>query len=72
MGKFFDEIPDFLLTWLEKQKVFWVATAPSMDDGYVNVSPKGVDGSFRVLSQNRVWYEDLTGSGVCFSFLECT
>ena len=64
MGKFFDEIPDLLLAWLDKQKIFWVATAPSLTNGFVNVSLKGVEGSFHVVSQNRVWYEDLTGSGM--------
>ncbi|KAJ2971623.1 hypothetical protein NUW54_g12463 [Trametes sanguinea] len=63
MGKFYESIPDFLITWLEKQEVFWVATAPLSPEGHVNISPKGIRGSFRVGSPNRVWYQDLTGSG---------
>ena len=43
--------------------MFFVATAPSGDDGHVNLSPKGYD-TLRVLGPNRVAYLDLTGSGV--------
>lgn len=64
MVQYFDKIPDFLIRWIEKQKVFWVATAPLTADGLVNLSPKGVAGSFRVVNPNQVWYEDLTGSGI--------
>jgi hypothetical protein len=63
MAKFFDEIPEFLVEWILKQKLFWVASAPLTSDGYVNVSPKGIEGSFHVVSPTQVWYEDLTGSG---------
>ena len=52
-----------LVAWIDKQPVFFVASAPSDRDGHVNVSPKGYD-SFRVLGPTRVAYLDLTGSGV--------
>ncbi|RDB30049.1 Pyridoxamine 5'-phosphate oxidase family protein ustO [Hypsizygus marmoreus] len=64
MVKYYDEIPEFLFKWIAQQKVFWVATAPLTSDGLVNISPKGVEGSFRVEGPNKVWYEDLTGSGI--------
>ena len=41
--------------------MFFVGTAPSTG-GRVNLSPKGTD-SFRVLSDTRVAYLDITGSG---------
>ncbi|KAF7979858.1 hypothetical protein HWV62_40617 [Athelia sp. TMB] len=63
MGKFFDDIPSFLVPWLAEQEMFWVATAP-LAGGHVNVSPKGVRGCFHYVSPTRVWYEDLTGSGI--------
>ena len=63
MGKFYDEIPDTLRSWIEKQKMFWVATAPLSAEGHVNLSPKGYEDTFFVLGPRRVWYEDLTGSG---------
>jgi hypothetical protein len=62
MGQHFDSIPDYLITWILEQKLFWVATAP-VQGGHVNVSPKSTPGTFHVVNNNRVWYEDLTGSG---------
>ncbi|TFK34647.1 hypothetical protein BDQ12DRAFT_656566 [Crucibulum laeve] len=64
MGQFFDAIPEFLFPWIKQQKMFWVATAPLGTDGHVNVSPKGFEGTFRIVNEKQVWYEDLTGSGV--------
>jgi hypothetical protein len=62
MGKLFDGITPELRQFIEQQHVFFVATAPRADAGRVNLSPKGLD-SFRVLSDRRVAYLDLTGSG---------
>lgn len=64
MGQFYEEIPEFLISWIEQQKVFWVATAPLTGDGHVNVSPKGYDGTFHIVNSRKVWYEDLSGSGI--------
>ena len=58
-----DGIDDRLAAWLERQPVFFVATAPLAADGHVNVSPKGTLGTFRVLDRHTVAYLDLTGSG---------
>lgn len=64
MVKFYEEIPNFVIPWIQEQKIFWVATAPLTPDGHVNVSPKGIfEGSFNIVNPNRVWYEDLSGSG---------
>ncbi|KAF7977742.1 hypothetical protein HWV62_2822 [Athelia sp. TMB] len=35
MGKFFNDIPSFLIPWLAEQEMFWVATAP-LSGGHVN------------------------------------
>jgi len=48
--------------WIGEQHAFFVATAPSGDDGHVNLSPKGLEG-LRVLGPRTVAYLDLTGSG---------
>lgn len=64
MGKFFDEIPEFLVSWIQKQQVFYVASAPLDANGHVNVSTKGCDGAFHIVNARKVWYEDLTGSGM--------
>ncbi|KAH9476200.1 Pyridoxamine 5'-phosphate oxidase family protein ustO [Psilocybe cubensis] len=63
MGKFLQEIPDHLIEWILQQEMFWVATAPLSSDGHVNISPKGIKGTFHVVNSRRVWYEDLSGTG---------
>lgn len=56
------DIDDATRSFLERQQVFFVASAPLSGDGHVNLSPKGLD-TFRVLSPTRVCYLDLGGSG---------
>lgn len=64
MAKVFDAIDDRLRAFIEAQPVFFVATAPSADDGHVNVSPKGGTGLFRVTGPHGFAYVDLVGSGI--------
>jgi hypothetical protein len=64
MGRTYDEIDDRLAQWLGEQPVFFVATAPLAGDGHVNLSPKGMDGTWVVTGPRQVAYLDLTGSGV--------
>ena len=61
MGRVTDHIDEPTSAWIERQHLFFVATAPSMG-GHVNLSPKGLD-SFRILSPTEAAYLDLTGSG---------
>ena len=62
MAKLFPVITPELRTFIEKQQLFFVASAPLDPHGHVNLSPKGLD-CLRVLTPNRVAYLDLTGSG---------
>jgi Pyridoxamine 5'-phosphate oxidase len=64
VGKVFEGIDETLARWLTEQPVFFVASAPLAADGLVNCSPKGLAGSFVVLSERCVAYLDLTGSGI--------
>jgi hypothetical protein len=64
MAKVHDGVGPELQRFLERQPLFFVATAPLAADGHVNVSPKGHHGTFAVLDQYRVAYLDLTGSGI--------
>lgn len=64
MGRTYDAIDGGLSDFLARQHVFFVATAPSGGDGHINLSPKGLDGTFAVLGPKTVAYLDLTGSGV--------
>ena len=63
MGKVYEGVDDRLAAFIAAQHVFFTATAPSGPDGHVNVSPKGIAGTFAVLGPNRVAYLDYTGSG---------
>ncbi len=63
MAKVFDEITDHMRGWIERQALFFVATAPLAEDGHVNLSPKGPIGSFAVLGPREVAYLDVSGSG---------
>ncbi|KAI1159309.1 pyridoxamine phosphate oxidase family protein [Nemania serpens] len=62
MGAFYEEIPENVMDWIRKQKVFWVSTAPLSKHGHVNVSPKGGE-CFGVPNRRTFWYMDMTGSG---------
>lgn len=64
MGRAFEGIDDGMAGWLGVQHVYFVATAPRADDGLLNLSPKGLDGTFVVLDAHTVAYLDLTGSGI--------
>lgn len=64
MGKLLDGIDSKMAVWLEAQPLFFVATAPLSVDGLVNLSPKGLAGSFAVVDEHTVAYLDLTGSGI--------
>lgn len=60
MAKFHDSIDGEIKGFIERQHIFFTASAAPA--GRVNVSPKGMN-AFRVLGPNRVAYLDMTGSG---------
>jgi len=62
MGKLHDSIKPAHKEFIEKQHIFFVATAPLSSNGRINLSPKGLD-CFRVLSEYKVAYMDLISSG---------
>ena len=63
MGKVHDGITGRVRAFVERQPVFFVATAPSGDGGHVNVSPKGLADTFAIVDEHTVAYLDLTASG---------
>ena len=63
MGKVHPAIEGRVRDFIESQHLFFVATAPLAAEGHVNVSPKGVDGSFVVVDEHTVAYLDITASG---------
>jgi hypothetical protein len=60
MAKFYPALTETLTTFIQRQHLFFVASAPV--SGRINSSPKGLDG-LRVVSEHEVAYLDLTGSG---------
>ncbi|WP_329132537.1 pyridoxamine 5'-phosphate oxidase family protein [Streptomyces sp. NBC_00670] len=62
MGKTHARIDGRLRTFIEAQPLFFTGTAPLSADGTVNVSPKGLKGSFAVLDELTVAYLDFAGS----------
>lgn len=62
MGKRYDEITPELQAFIERQPMYFVATAPA--DGHVNLSPKGEPSTVAVLGPDKVAYADFFGSGI--------
>jgi hypothetical protein len=60
MAQFFAQIEPVLRDFIERQHIFFTASATA--DSRINISPKGSD-SFRVLNPNQTAYLDQTGSG---------
>lgn len=60
MAKFYSQLTLELHSFIQKQKIFFTATAPH--SGRINLSPKGID-TFRCIDLTTVAYLDLTGSG---------
>jgi len=67
MATVYPELDERLIAFIKDQPMFFVATAPCLDEagdgGHVNVSPKGYRDTFAVLDPLSVAYLDLTGSG---------
>ncbi len=63
MGQVYDTIDEHLESWIARQPVFFVGTAPLDADGHVNVSPKGPIDSLRVTGPATLAYLDVVGSG---------
>ena len=64
MAKTYNVIDGKLRAFIDQQKMFFVATAPMSRDGHINLSPKGLAGTFAILDERTIAYLDLTGSGV--------
>ncbi|MEV7026222.1 pyridoxamine 5'-phosphate oxidase family protein [Kitasatospora sp. NPDC093558] len=62
MGKQYENIDGRLRAFIERQPVYFVATAPLAADGHVNVSPKGRSGTLVVLDERTLAYLDFGGS----------
>ncbi|MFF8954811.1 pyridoxamine 5'-phosphate oxidase family protein [Streptomyces sp. NPDC014894] len=63
MGQRYERIEGRIRDFIERQPVFFTATAPLSGDGHVNLSPKGRAGSLVVLDGLTLAYLDFGGSG---------
>jgi predicted pyridoxine 5'-phosphate oxidase superfamily flavin-nucleotide-binding protein len=63
MAERFPDITPKLRTFIGKQNMFFVATAPT-GQGRVNVSPKGYKDTFKVVDEHTFAYLELFGSGI--------
>ncbi len=63
MGKVHEVLDGRLRAFVERQQLYFVATAPGGTGGHVNVSPKGHKDTFAVIDERTIAYVDLTGSG---------
>ncbi|MFJ9843162.1 pyridoxamine 5'-phosphate oxidase family protein [Kitasatospora sp. NPDC101155] len=62
MGKQYACIDGRLRQFIERQPVYFVATAPLAADGHVNISPKGRSGTLVVIDELTLAYLDFGGS----------
>ena len=60
--KVYTEITPQLAKWIEKQPMYFNASAPLSNQGHINLSPRGLD-SLRIVDPNQIAILDLTGSG---------
>lgn len=63
MGKIHARVDGRLRGFVDAQRMFFVATAPLAGDGHVNLSPRGVPGTFGMVDETTFAWLDGTGSG---------
>lgn len=63
MATKYDGLTTELVSWIQAQKIFFVATAPGAGE-HVNCSPKGLPGSLRIVDAHTIEYDDWVGSGI--------
>ena len=63
MAKTYPKLNEEHINFIQKQKIYFVATAPDdIENGFINLSPKGYD-TLLVKDENTVIYVDFPGSG---------
>lgn len=56
-----DSLNEYDIQFIKNQKMFFVSTAPK--EGKINLSPKGLDNTFKIINKNRVLWLNYFGSG---------
>lgn len=61
MAKFTEKLSSKDIEFIENQKIFFVSTAPK--NGKINISPKGLDDTFKIIDENTILWLNYFGSG---------
>ncbi|TNM42793.1 pyridoxamine 5'-phosphate oxidase family protein [Nocardioides albidus] len=61
--KLYDRVDGRLRRFVDAQRMFFVATAPLAGEGRINLSPRGIAGTFGMLDETTFAWVDGTGSG---------
>jgi hypothetical protein len=61
LANFTDKLSKKDIDFIEKQKIFFVSTAPK--DGKINISPKGLEDTFKIINENKILWLNYFGSG---------
>jgi hypothetical protein len=61
MAKFTDKLSSKDINFIKNQKMFFVSTAPK--DGKINISPKGLDETFKIIDEDTILWLNYFGSG---------
>lgn len=61
MANITDSLSNNDIEFINKQQMFFVSTAPK--DGKINLSPKGLDDTFKIIDNNKILWLNYFGSG---------
>lgn len=61
MANITDKLNQYDIDFIKNQKMFFVSTAPK--DGKINLSPKGLDDTFKIVDDNKILWLNYFGSG---------
>ena len=61
MANFTDSLSEKDIDFIKNQKIFFVSTAPK--EGKINLSPKGLDNTFKIIDSNKILWLNYFGSG---------
>lgn len=61
MADMCDSLNEYDIQFIKQQKMFFVATAPK--EGKINLSPKGLDNTFKIINKNKILWLNYFGSG---------
>jgi Pyridoxamine 5'-phosphate oxidase len=61
MANFTNKLSKEDIEFIKKQKMFFVSTSPK--SGKINISPKGLDDTFKIIDENKILWLNYFGSG---------